>query len=409
MTKKIFLKFINIVFFIQIIFMNLAVFKIRTRNITLTEIIILIFILIFIYRIIMIKEKLNSKFLFIFVFFTLINTIGFFNSVDLGNFFESYLQLEFYFVFLLLFINYYFYNKKSIPNLFKSYIIAMVILSIYAIIQTIFIRFLNMDLLFLKYPFDNFTFTAHESIKYIYKGIIWRSNSLYYEPSIFALFNVIAYFLIDLVQIRKEKMIKLILIIGLVSSLSVSGILCFMIGIFTKFFEKKNIYFLILIFILIILSPVIIQNEDFYLTKRMLEIGDQGSSGFYRIITPLYLIQFVFEDNFIGIGLGNIDEFIKNHLPAEVRNFFYKGNYLGTTIDNLFYAWIILYGFLSIFYFIFIGYCFIKVFKINKSLFSIFVVFLISSSNWGSHYLFMPLIIFFLIIYSNNKELRYIK
>ena len=135
-----------------------------------------------------------------------------------------------------------------------------------------------------------------------------------------------------------------------------------------------------------------------YPFNRITEIFHRGTSGYYRLVTPVHVTGYVLANKSLGIGLGNID-FYLNSPPQDIKQYLEKGvGTYGKTIDSVPFVILINYGYLG---FIILGQLFSIVFKSMKGWFPFFVSFMIYLFGTGNYSSANFWIVFLLLLNAN--------
>lgn len=184
-------------------------------------------------------------------------------------------------------------------------------------------------------------------IKQIQQGY-FRATASYFEPSFFA-FVVLSLWTVLCCSGKSRKIEDLSLVLIMLISSSLSGMLTACVLLFFKYIGYKNfISSFSKLFLFMIGAFFLIYFGDL-LFYRLEELNVEGSSGYYRMVAPFFLIDWVLSERIIPIPIGSIDEYMGN---IGVMN----GEEVGTSIDNGYYvvlanfSWI---GVVFIFYFLF--------------------------------------------------------
>ena len=240
----------------------------------------------------------------------------------------------------------------------------------------------------------------------------FRVKSVYLEPSYFA-FVLISLFVSDVLLKYKITFLNFCLTsIMLYYTGSSFGLVTYCLLIFYWLAFVLNIqylrYFIIFgsaIFISINFTNLLILTRLSEVITSELVFNNELSSGFMRLILPMYILLFIFSNGtFLGIPLGNLN------LYLEVNKFYYSDI---LSIHNGLFAFFIYFGIIAILVFIILFY---KFFKVSK-LFQFFIIFFVLGlMNSGS--IFYPLTYLFLLILpltciqldkeKNNKYYNYL-
>lgn len=220
----------------------------------------------------------------------------------------------------------------------------MVILAIYGIYQLVGRTYgLPLtDLIWEGHMVEGFNWTNPISIGGI---ALYRSNAIFLEPSFFSQFLAIAicvelFVIFERQERHKEiafvNLLRLfIFCISLVCTFSGTGILTLVLTVVIGLivFSRRGIIsaktiwkFILLLCIIFLCALMFMPNIIEYLLYRATEIlkyNENASSGYVRFVAGYKTLLYSFKENaLLGIGIGNIDEFI-NSYPQDVLD---RGN-----------------------------------------------------------------------------------
>lgn len=388
--------FTMIIFFIITIGQNIGVFYLIKRWISLSELAMFIFILYVLLK----GVPFNRRQLFIYLLFNFLNIINLLFAVNMGEALIAVASLYFYTTFILTFMAYV-SHTHNYKDMLYSFLLGCYVLAIYGILQFILIQILGLKSRYIVYPFGDLT-VQKQPLSLLY----WRSNSLFYEPSIYGLTLVFGFAINETVKLWKV-FFKGIVILGILVSLSLSTYLAFLtVYIFSKLYNKsftlslKNLSVtIIIIFIVVFFVPFLFDISDSlpYPLNRIEEIFNPGTSGYYRIVTPIYVTNYVLANELFGVGLGNIDFYLSSPPPSIVE-YLRNGAAYGKTIDSVPFVILINYGYLGVFILIFLLYTISKSMR-NWLPFSIaFVFYLFSTGSFTNANFWIMLSLLFIII-----------
>jgi len=347
------------VFFFIILFMNFKIFVFFGKNVTLSEILIVLSVLYLI--VLSVYNKYEMKFSIVVAFFLFIlitPLISAYFSSDLLEGLKSFSQSLLSSSFVVLAYVFKKYHKR--PVFITAFIYANVFLASYGILQFLCIRVFGLMDQFIVYPFMDYTAQV-QSLFCTIGPLTWRSNSLYYEPSIFGIFCTYAFLLVVYTDIKNRLLIKSLLFLGVISSLSTAALLIFVICAgFQQLSKTSNpisprrsllrfflfaITFAIILLLISSFVPTLLNTFS-----RLNELSAVGSSGFYRIIAPYQFAIYVFSNYIFGLGIGNIESFIESQMPENLSYYFQKGSGVGTSVDNTAMLLFITFGYLGFLY-----------------------------------------------------------
>lgn len=393
--------FTMILFFIIIIGQNIGVFYLIKRWISLSELTMLIFILYVLLK----WAPFNRTQLSVYLLFNFLNIVNLLFAVNRKEALIAVLSLFFYSTFTLTFMAYVNHNHNY-KDMLYAFLLVCYVLAIYGILQFILIQILGLKSEYIVYPFGDFTVQRQSLASLLAPP--WRSNSLFYEPSIYGLTLVSGFAINETVKLWKV-FFKGIVILGILVSLSLSTYLAFLtVYIFSKLYNKSFTLTLkyinltiIIIFIAIFFVPFLLYISDSlpYPLNRIEEIFIPGTSGYYRLVTPIYVTNYVLANELFGVGLGNIDFYLSSP-PPSITEYLRKGaSYsYGKTIDSVPFVILINYGYLGFLILIFLLYAITKSMR-NWFPFSLaFIFYLLLTGHFSSAYFWIMLSLLFIII-----------
>lgn len=391
--------FTMILFFIIIIGQNIGVFYLIKRWISLSELTMLIFILYVLLK----RVPFNRTQLSVYLLFNFLNIVNLLFAVNRKEALIAVLSLFFYSTFTLTFMAYVNHNHNY-KDMLYAFLLVCYVLAIYGILQFILIQILGFKFEHIVYPFGALTVQKQPLTSLFFPP--WRSNSLFYEPSIYGLTLVFGFAINETVKLWKV-FFKGIVILGILVSLSLSTYLALLtVYIFSKLYNKsftltlKNINkTIIIIFIAIFFVLFLFDISDSlpYPLNRIEEIFIPGTSGYYRIVTPIYVTSYVLSNEFSGIGVGNIDFYLISP-PPSITEYLRKGASYGRTIDSVPFVILINYGYLGFFILIFLLYTISKSMRNWFPTSVAFVFYLFSTGTFAYASFWIMLSLLFIII-----------
>ena len=173
--------------------------------------------------------------------------------------------------------------------------------------------------------------------------------------------SAIGFFLSQFASYQKSTLWYILFALGILSSFSAMTYVLFFISLIFLLFvdiKKKNTHFrriiftfAIIVFILFFILKLCVPNMLIPTFSRYKEIKSPGSSGYYRIVMPLKVAAYILEERPLGVGLGNIDNFLLD-VPRDLKTFLWMGRGYGETLDNILFGWIVMFGVLGFVYLI---------------------------------------------------------
>lgn len=399
-------KVIYFLFILFFIFPNLKLpLSIGNRFISFSEILAVIFITIILFK----QKKFFLGDILFFLGFLLICFISTVLSLSPIESFKSLISLFLYSSLTFFIIEYVRENHYIIDFLLDAFLSSIFILAIYAVLQSLTIYFLGPSEI-MTYPFGTLTWQRQ-------KLFLLRANSLYYEPNIFGMISVFAFF-INLQSRKKGIIWNTITLLGILLTFSTTTYFIFLISLVVRILienyyasplKKTQITsFLIFLACVICLCYTLGINDNLSLSvpilNRIEEISVPGSSGFYRVMTPILIIPFMLQNFPFGIGIGTTDLFLSNP-PYEIAHYFIMGNnYYGTTIDNIYTGWLISFGFMSILIFLlFAILLYITLYKISISIATCTFLFCLGTGSFAIFDFWSIILINILLIIRTKK------
>ncbi len=320
-------------------------FRFADRAFTVPDILIPIILII-----IVIIGRFNKKRLFISAGLIFgIPLLSMIISVSLAESMNSFLPVLLYGTFFSLYFSATNIDTKA---LVKGFLTAMVLAVIFGLLQYVLINMKIATDRWVVYPFGERTAFGFGLFRGVKSGS-WRANSIFWEPSMLGLFSAAA-FILDYHINRKEKIRKIIYLVGVILSYSTTAYIVIAVCVIyilipkTKSKLLKAYVFLIIllpVFLLLLsLSPRVINAFG-----RVSELSNQHSSGYARISAPLELTRHVLATKPLGLGLGAADHYLRFLAPPDLSRQFAGDR----AVHNSFFLLIIWFGFGSVFYFIF--------------------------------------------------------
>lgn len=323
--------------FFCILLCNLSITKAFGRGLLIQEILIIILVFINIIYIRNIKFYIFNIFLIVFPIL-----LNYKNIVEI-EFMKSFIMIIVYWDFIYLIK--YFRNKEKC---LLSFIKGMNILIIFSLVQFI-VRFINIKYLLdiVNSPFGNSNLLRVLDQSYLIG--LPRANSLMYEPSIFGVYSLLAFtvciYLRQKISDKYKIKIYILPILGVLlsgSAIAYSGLCIIIISRVILVKYKPLVKFPSIIIGCI--SGVFIMSKILY---RFNEIFIAGTSGYYRVISPIMLIKDMFlSGDIFGIGIGNLQQYIIDKNPIYMLKNGYEIT-LGLTIDNSMLMVILTFGVVS--------------------------------------------------------------
>lgn len=220
----------------------------------------------------------------------------------------------------------------------------------------------------------------------------FRAIGAYFEPSFFAFVVTGVWVMLFCAgkTAKREDFIYLSIVLMSKSSL---GVLTACLLLTLKYMRNRSPkYFLIGSILIIILFSII-----FYFGQgiilRLTELNVEGSSGYYRAIAPLFLVNWILFERVFPIPFGSIEEYMG---AFGIMN----GDQVGVTIDNGYYVVLANFSWLGLVFCVF--YIFkmllnaIRLFLLGQNQFSVYLFFLIAPLYTGA--IFSPEFLFFVVL-----------
>lgn len=348
------------------------------------EVVILIFIIFNLDKL-LIKRNILLLFSIIIIPLFWIPTV-----INLNEFFLTYISTIFYFIFILVISS----LKKVDISPVKSFILGQNVNIIFGLIQFTVTLFTNSFTDYIHVPFGEFTFSYTGFSRF--NGIP-RTNALFYEPSIFGVFCLIGFALCIYYKEKIHPLNKYLCLMGILISFSASSILGLVLILLVNIPRSKGGRILYLFVNLSILYFLI----SSLLIQRLNEFGQEGTSGYYRIIAPIYLIkELIIKEYPFGIAFGQITPYLMKY------NFIFmqQGGKAGMSVDNIPMVLILNFGVLSIFIFLYVILILIKNISVRAlPIFISFTTLLFATGAFNFIY-FCSTISLFLLIRKFKKE-----
>jgi len=346
---------------------NIGIFYLVKRWISLSEVAMLLFVFF-----VLVKSTLfNEEHIIIYLMFNVLNMISFVFALDKSEAMISAVSLLFYSTFAL-FLVAYLMQKNLYEEFLKSFLIACSILAVYGILQFVLIRVLGFYSDYIVYPFGNVTVQRQPiTLSSILVSSLWRSNSLYYEPSIYAMTLVLGFSINETLKFGK-LFFKLLMVFGVIVSFSLTAyIMLVLVYALSKLYGtsflidlKRTMITIVILIAVIIIIPYLIETMEAlpYPFNRLSEVFIRGTSGYYRLVTPIFVTGYVLSTKAFGIGIGGIDSFLKSP-PSGIARYLIMGSGYGRTIDSVPFVILLNYGYLG---FILLAFLLIILFRSAK-------------------------------------------
>ena len=376
-----------LLFFLAVIGQNIGVFYLMKRWISLSEVSMLLFIIVYLAK----SPSFEKRHLGIYLLF---NTFNFLNILTADSKTEALIatvSLMFYSTFTLFFVTY-IIHEDYYNEIISSFLLACYALAIYGITQFIVIRVVGFYSKYIVYPFGSATVQIQPGLTSPLAARLWRSNSLYYEPSIYGMTLVLGLSINEVAKMGR-KLFKGITILGIIVSFSTTAyIMLVTVYLLTKIFGNslaltlKNVIIIIMIITIILLViPYAIDLSELlpYPFNRITEVFYRGTSGYYRLVTPVYVTGYVLANEPLGIGVGNIDSYLDSP-PQDIKHYLKMGGSYGKSIDSVPFVILINYGYLG---FIVLALLFSIISKSMKGWFPFsvsFMIYIFGTGNYSS-------------------------
>lgn len=361
-----------------IIFYNFQVASVLGRAVTLSDIFILLFTA---YYLLFSKFSLKIfvSFLSFFFLFPLLSGLSGLNAPES---LKSVIMLSFYSAFFFLQVD---NSRIDFGAYFKVLVRTAVFLSVFGIIQYFLIAILGIRKEIIAYPFGPFTANPRGMIALLESVGTWRSNSFFAEPSVFGLFLVISLFggskYYDATVLEKA-----LIFIGIITTKSTIVFMAFAVCLVLLFLERKpkNVLPLpkaINLRIVIPIALVIFVLAYLPVFMRILtETSVAHSSGYIRLVLPLYYIAYAFARHPLGLGIGVSDVYFRDNL-MDMQRQFPSGEIFYSLIDNGVAQLIVTFGVFSIVYILLIVFCAIRLSKRSFPLAFVFMIIYVATAT----------------------------
>lgn len=380
--------------FLFIFLANLTITKLFGRGFLISEIFIILLI------IINLIYKSDIKFLMWNIFLIMIGIILNFNNLLKIEFIKSFILILIYWNFIFL-IN----KSNNSRECLESYLKGVNILCIFSIVQFI-VRVSNIDFLIglVNNPFGENVLAQNLKVTY-FLGLP-RSNSLLYEPSILGILCILGigvciYLKKTYIYSYNNKILILPVIGVLMSGSAIAYIALAIIILVQVLLYNKNIILKLLKIIFGIICSWIIISKISY---RLNEIFIPGTSGYYRVVSPVLLIKDMFlSGKIFGIGIGNLEDYIISQNPIYMLKVGMKSK-LGLTVDNAIFMIILTFGIVSIPLFIY--FIFIILRRLNKVNISVVIATtFMAITTGGYNFIYFNIAIAIMILVLNDYKI----
>ncbi|WP_435163687.1 hypothetical protein [Paenibacillus glycanilyticus] len=220
---------------------------------------------------------------------------------------------------------------------YRRLLIVILVLQVFGIIQWAAANFLNNMSLYNAYlPFQ---FNGEQLIG-TYKGII-RANSIFPEPSIFAIIcNLSSALILAFNRLKKDLLFFILNLLCLVITFSSSSYLFYLLIVAVYLLVRRR-YGLLAYGLGLLAIPMMLYSSSLLQVFRFSELYVPGTSGYYRVISPLLMLRdILLYHPATGIGIGQIDLVI----PRDYSQYFVKSGKVGDTLDNSLILSLIVFG-----------------------------------------------------------------
>nr|WP_315203233.1 hypothetical protein [uncultured Albidiferax sp.] len=307
----------------------------------------------------------------------------------------AYAQISIFLIFIV-WANSIDLERSKIKNLFfifkRSVALSILIISLFSMAQ--YFEFVSRGTIELTELTGEYLIYGNSYILRQIEFGSFRAISFYFEPSFFCLVLwtlLVIYFLLQ----GRNLFIYSIVVISAILSQSALGIAFISLTVFVILTPSRIIFswIFILVILLVIFSGLGFFTQQF----RFYELGESGTSGFYRFVVPFIVSEKILFHDLYAVPFGGISDYV---MSFSLDN----GDRLGATIDNSYFLPIMHYSWVGVFLVIgWIYYCvkglFVNFLKKNKYLFVVYFFIGFSPFFTGAVFSFEVLVLYvFLII-----------
>lgn len=223
-------------------------------------------------------------------------------------------------------------------SFYRRLLILVAVLQVFGIVQWVTANFFHsMSLFNLYLPFQ----FNDEQLVGAYRGLT-RADSIFPEPSIFAIVcNLSSALILAFGRLRKDWFFFALNVVAMSLTFSSSAYLFFLLMLAAYLLLHRKYGWLAygLGFLSIAL---LLYNGNVLQIFRFNELYSPGTSGYYRVVSPLLMLKDVLLHHPLnGIGIGQIDLLI----PQDYAHYFIKSGTVGRTLDNSLMLSFIVFGF----------------------------------------------------------------
>jgi len=267
------------------------------------------------------------------------------HNFDLNDFIKS-LLLYTNTILIVIILKNKIFSSSDYKKLFGLLINLGVLAAIFLIVQVIYTNVANSTLLY--HPFKSFSYTGtgrdffYDTSNFLR---LKRGHGIFLEPSVAGWFSCVIFWTILYlkgINIKYRKIKLLILLSGIIFSLSASAYINIIVVISFHMFHKiKKLYKKILAIPVFILISLFVFNW-IGVIEKIKQISIVGTSTYYRLAAPFNLLSDVLVDHLFGMPFGNRENILST------KSYMIHGQGIGTSIDNSYYLLIYFFGIIGI-------------------------------------------------------------
>lgn len=292
-----------------------------------------------------------------------------------------------------------FSSLKRIYDYNHEFLMILVIVGIYSLLQVLSAKLFSSY--FFYNPFGTFTYMNEYRIV---GGSYERAPAFFLEPSFnaFIMFFLVSAILINTTKTRLSVWALLLGSFFVILSGSSAGILAMgmLASFWLIFYGVTNKFIRVLV---VLTAPFILALFSSYiLAGRLSEVDIEGTSGYWRLIAPLTILDTVLTKYPLGVPFGQIEAFV---FPFGLLH----GEGIGTSIDNGLYVIFFYFGWLAFPFFIVLIYKLFQSILLADFVGSIFWWFILASLQFSGG-IFLPEYIYpFLLVLIQFRKARFVK
>lgn len=311
---------------------------------------------------------------------------------DFKEFIKTYILYLVFITQMFIVISYKIKNFIKLSVLRQYIMVFQYILVVYAALQVLLFYYAGIGILY--NPWGSFQFiNQYDYMKYI-NNI--RATAFYLEPSVLGLVLMMLFLIRIMLDLKLSKSNLFVTLIGMYFTNSMSanvtflGITLYYLNSKLKSKSLKLLIFIVFIFIVLAMHQYI---------PRFDEYQEEGSSTYWRFVAPVIILMDLLPNHLTGMPFGSYKDVISSYG-------LYNGPNIGDTIDNGHLLLIYYFGIITCFFYLLIGYVFMKTNIIYYKLYIIYflLVYNFSGAIFNMEYEFAIFVLPIFVLKLMRKE-----